>query len=85
MVTDKERIGYFAINLRRIMGNRGPDGMTQKELEALSGVPQETISRCLNAKSDPALCVAVRLAQALDTSVDRLLSAPPTRIREKSA
>ena len=80
MVTDKDRMENLAANLRRLMELRPPEGMTQKQLEAASGVPQETISRCLNAKSDPAVSVVARLADALDTSIDRLLSAPP---REK--
>ena len=82
VVTDKERLTYLGENLRRAMRLHK---MSQEQLEADSGVSQATISEVLNAKHDPSICAVWRLAQVLETSVDRLLSAPPKKILEKSA
>lgn len=81
-MTDKTRILYLAENLRRVMRLRN---LSQEQLEAESGVPQATISRVLNAKSDPAVSVVFHLARALGTSVDMLLSAPDEKISAKSS
>ena len=76
MVTDKDRVANLATNLRRLMVR---NGLSQQKLAAASGVPQVTISRLLNARNDPAVSVVSRLADALDTSVDKLLSEPPEK------
>lgn len=79
MVTDKELLVNLAENLRRLMSVRKEGGMTQKELEAASGVNQETISRCLNAKSTPTVVAVLQIAEALDTTVEKLFQVPPAK------
>jgi len=74
MVTDRDRVANLAANVRRMMVR---NGFSQQRLATISGVPQVTISRVLNAKNDPAVSVVSRLAEAFDTSVDKLLETPP--------
>ena len=76
MVTDKEELANLAANLRAAMVRNRWD---QLDLEKASGVPQPTISRVLNGKNDPALSVVTRLAKALKTSIDALVSPPPRK------
>ena len=71
--TDRDRIAVLADNLRRAMAKQK---MSQEQLESESGVSQATISRILNAKHDPASTVVWRLAQALETSMDKLFEQP---------
>lgn len=70
---DADQIRNLAANLEAAMELRD---MSQETLERLSGVPQATISRILNAKSNPAVTHVVRLARALRTSVDVLMAVP---------
>ena len=82
MVTDKERLANLSNNLRRIMlKNR----LSQQKLAALSGVQQTAISRIINARNDPSLSVVSRLADALETSVDKLLSAPSEKNLQRAS
>ena len=82
MVTDKERVANLAANIRRMMVR---NELSQQKLAALSGVPQVTISRVLNARNDPAVSVVSRLAEAFDTSVDKLLDPPPRKNLQKAS
>jgi transcriptional regulator with XRE-family HTH domain len=72
-VKDKKQIEHLAANILAAMELRS---MSQETLERRSGVPQATISRILNAKSNPAVTHVVRLARALRTSVDLLMAEP---------
>ena len=76
MVTDKDRIENLAANIRRVMLR---NGFSQQKLADMSGVPQATIFRVLNAKNDPSVSLVSRLADALDTSIDKLLAEPPKK------
>jgi predicted transcriptional regulator len=67
----------FAVSLARL---REAQGWTQSDLEAHSGVPQETISRIERGRI-PAVSTLKRLAKALNASVlilpdDRVLFQP---------
>ncbi|MDQ2799291.1 MAG: helix-turn-helix transcriptional regulator, partial [Armatimonadota bacterium] len=67
----------FAVSLSRL---REAQGWTQSDLEAHSGVPQETISRIERGRI-PAVSTLKRLAKALNASVlilpdDRVLFQP---------
>ena len=70
---DADQIGNLAANLQAAMDLRK---MSQETLERRSGVPQATISRILNAKSNPAVTHVARLARALRTSIDMLMAEP---------
>lgn len=56
--------------LRRLREERG---LSQQQVAALSGVPQESLSRIENGRRDPRLDTLKKLAAALDTDVARLL------------
>lgn len=67
---DSELMHRLAVNLHRLMKERG---VTQKQVEAASGIPQPDISRLLNEKhSDVYLATVWCLAKALEVSVDEL-------------
>lgn len=54
--------------------------MTRADLEALSGVKQNYISMILSGQRDPGLDVAVRLARALEVSLDWLCEIPQQQV-----
>jgi transcriptional regulator with XRE-family HTH domain len=56
-------------------------GLTQGQLALKSKVPQSHISMIINEQRTPGIDVAVKLARALDVSLDWLAGLPP---REKS-
>lgn len=47
-------------------------GMTQNELSEETGISQVSISKYLNGKSDPSLLNVLKIARALDCSLDDL-------------
>ncbi len=51
---------------------------TQERIESATGIPQATISRMLNAKGQPHLEHAVRLAAYLDIDLNKLKPDPNT-------
>ena len=65
----------LAANLGRILGERQ---LTQTALAERTGEKQATISRLLRGLHTPGAGVLTRLAEALDVSIDRLVSTPPT-------
>jgi transcriptional regulator with XRE-family HTH domain len=79
VITDKTRISNLGENLRRAMRKAK---MSQEQLEAESGVPQATISQILNAKVDPRISAVFKLANALETSIDKLLTEPAEKISQ---
>jgi transcriptional regulator with XRE-family HTH domain len=82
VITDKTKLENLAENLRRAMVR---SKWSQEQLEAMSGVPQATISFVLNAKVDPRISAVSKLADALDTSIDKLLSEPPKKNLQRSS
>lgn len=65
MKSDPER--YFKLELiGRLIGLREKKGFSQSELARLSGVPQKTISRMENLKSQPSIGTFYKLADAMD-------------------
>ena len=67
----------IAENLRRILQDRG---LTQVSLASMSGDTEMTISRVCRGICTPGVGVIVRIAEALDVSIDRLAGAPPEKI-----
>jgi transcriptional regulator with XRE-family HTH domain len=53
-------------------------GLSQKDLETLSGVPQANISRYRLGKSEPGIGHATSIAQAFGLSLDAFLKDTPT-------
>ena len=59
--------------------SRYDKGLSQNQLAELSGVPQATIARIENGKSNPTLSTIVKLAEALDVWMELTPHAPRTR------
>lgn len=74
MPSDDEARENIAANLQRILLSRG---LTQTDLARATGDPVATISRIYKGQNQPLAGVLARIAEALDVSVDRLLSPPP--------
>ena len=58
-------------------------GLSRKELSALSGVPMTTINRAMERDSNPFALDAVRIAQALELSIEFLLELPQKPLAHK--
>jgi transcriptional regulator with XRE-family HTH domain len=76
VITDKDELANLAANLRLELHDRG---WKQFDLAQASGVPHYTVSRILHSKCDPSLSAVSRLAKALRTKIDVLISPPPRR------
>src|SRR5262245_63295554 len=63
----------------RIRAVREERGLTQEGLAAKAGISREYLARLETGRQDPRISVMTRLAQALGTSVDELLSAKPQK------
>ena len=74
MINDNEAKRNLAENVRRLLESRG---MTQTELAEAAHETQATISRIINGLQLAGGGVLMRLAEAFDVTVDRLLVAPP--------
>lgn len=61
---------------KRIEELRKSKGWTQQKLGDLADITREQISRYEHEKQDPDFSTVVRLAQALEVSVNSLLSGP---------
>ena len=81
MVTDKRAIHLLAVNTKRHMKDRRLP-LTQQALSKASGVSQATISGILNERSDPSVCSLLRIADALDITLDALFKEEKSRIPE---
>lgn len=75
MTTDQEALKNVSANLRRILRDRA---MTQAELARKTGDSQPAISQICTAKYVPGIGLVLRIAEALDVTVDRLLAPPPS-------
>lgn len=49
-------------------------GMTQKELAIIVGVHESTFSQWVNGNTEPLISQALKIAKALDSSVDYLFA-----------
>lgn len=65
----------FQKSLLRRLEDRG---ISQKDLAVLSGVPQATVSRYANGKSEPGICHASDIAAAFGMTLDEFLGERPT-------
>ena len=60
--------------LNRIKHYRSERGLTQAELAALVGVTRKTVNTVENGIFTPSALLAIKLAQALGVSVEKLFS-----------
>ncbi len=73
MLTNEEARHNISVNLRRMLQSRG---WSQQQLADRCDVLQVNISRILGENRLPRIDVLARIAEALETSVDLLLSPP---------
>lgn len=73
MVTEQDARQNIAKNLTRILRDRG---ITQRDLARTAGEPDMAISRLMRGQHTPSVTLLAHVAEALDVSMDRLLSAP---------
>lgn len=69
-MTDEDYDREFGIRLRRIMLRRG---INQLELSNSTGIAQSILNGYVNGKASPTICRAIKIAKALDCSVDELV------------
>jgi transcriptional regulator with XRE-family HTH domain len=74
VISDAEAKQNLAENVRRLLESRG---MTQSQLAEAAHETQATISRIVNGLQLAGGGILIRLAEAFDVSVDRLLMTPP--------
>lgn len=79
MLTDDEIKFNIATNVRRLLESRG---WSQKQLADASGETQMIISRICRGLHIPHAGTVVRLAEAFDVSVDRLVMTAPEKIKQ---
>lgn len=70
--------GYLADNLRQLRETRG---LTQQQLAKLAGVPRPTWANLESGAANPTISVLVRVATALQVSVEELLAPPRVSVR----
>lgn len=73
MLTDDQTRRNIATNLRRILAARG---ISQRKLAELTGEPVMNISRAVRGENVANVAMIARIAEALDVSIDRLVSQP---------
>jgi transcriptional regulator with XRE-family HTH domain len=78
VISEEEALANAAANLARMMDDRG---WTQLELAGRADVGQSTLSRLLRGIGMPGVAAMARIAEALDSSVERILAQPA---KEKS-
>jgi XRE family transcriptional regulator, regulator of sulfur utilization len=69
---------HLARNLSTLRGVRS---LTQDALARAAGVPRSTIANLESGGGNPSLAVLVKVAAALDTSIDELLASPRAKVR----
>jgi transcriptional regulator with XRE-family HTH domain len=76
VVTEQDARQNISANLRRILHDRG---IKQTDLARMSGEPDMAISRLLRGQNTPTATLLAHVAEALDVSMDRLMSPPPKK------
>ncbi len=70
---DEELAARFARNVKHLRTLRG---LTQAQMSKLSGLPRATWANLETGAANPTLAVLLRVAQALQVSIEELVSAP---------
>ena len=81
MVSDAEARQNIRANLNRMLATRG---ITRTKLSQMTGDPLMTISVTVAGKSTPNAALLARIAEALETSVEVLISPPKNNLSEAS-
>lgn len=81
VATDTEVKSNLSANLHRLLRDRG---LTRTALSQMTGDPLMTISSTVAGKHVPNVALLSRIADALDVSIDRLISAPPEKLSAAS-
>lgn len=82
VLKDKQAIARVATNIDRMLRERG---MSQRALAHATGETEMSISRLRRGKNEPGVGILSRVAEALGTSIDSLLSPPPKKNSSRSA
>ncbi|MBA4019143.1 MAG: hypothetical protein C0483_18410 [Pirellula sp.] len=82
VLTDEQIKSNIQQNIDRLLKIRH---WTQKELASRAQVRESVLSDVKLGKSVPGLSIALRIAEALDITVDRLASDPPKENSKRSA
>lgn len=82
MTSDAEVKANLAANVERLLEVRD---MSQTQLAEAAEASQATISRIIDGLHLPNAAILVRLAEALDVTIDRLTGPPATPPQKKSA
>ena len=75
VITDDQAKINISLNLQRVMAKQG---ISQRKLAEMTQQPLMTINAIVRGKSEPRIAVAARIAEALEMSLDKLISLPPT-------
>lgn len=70
---------------RSLRLRRRARGMTQRRLAQEAGITEKYLSRVELGLVTPSVLIAVRLARALDLTLDQLVEVPPERVHPTSA
>jgi transcriptional regulator with XRE-family HTH domain len=73
VITDEQAKEWIAANVSRLMKERG---LTQVDIAAITGEQQMRIWRIANGLNLPSSAVLKRVAEALETTADELMSEP---------
>jgi transcriptional regulator with XRE-family HTH domain len=73
VITDEQAKAWIAANVTRLMKDRG---LTQVDIANITGEQQMRIWRLANGLHLPSSAVIKRVAEALETTVDELMSEP---------
>lgn len=79
---DETTSKHLADNVRQLREARG---LTQQQLSKIAGIPRATWSNLESGTANPTLAVLVKVADALQTRLEELLSAPRTAARHVRA
>ncbi|MBU6427610.1 MAG: helix-turn-helix domain-containing protein, partial [Cyanobacteria bacterium REEB65] len=77
-IKERSLAAHLGQNLRYIRDRRG---MTQDQLSRLADLPRSTIAQLETGQANPTLSVLARVAQALQVSIEELLSAPRSAVQ----
>lgn len=82
MLTDDQIKANMSANLRRLLGSRH---WAQSDLAREADVKEMMVSLVIRGKSLPGIAIASRIAEALETSIDKLIMPPPEKNSRRSA
>jgi transcriptional regulator with XRE-family HTH domain len=77
-MSDDKAASHLAANVRHLRAARG---FTQQQLARLSGVPRPTWANLESGSANPTISVLMRVAAALQVSIEELLQAPRAAAR----